>query len=65
LEEKNVSQGWVGVAGVLVALELFLLYEAVIADIAGLQRIMGVFAGLAILCFAALLYSVSSVFYGW
>jgi hypothetical protein len=44
-------------------LELIFIYEAMLADIAGLERIFGVFAGLAFLCFAALLYAVSMVVY--
>lgn len=59
------SRGWLALAGALVALELLFIYEALLADLAGYQRIFGVFAGLAILCFAALLYSVSVVLYGW
>jgi len=49
----------------LTILELVFLYEAILADAADLQKVFGVFAGLAILCFAGLLYSVSVVFYGW
>lgn len=58
-----VSKGWVALACVLIILELFSIYEAMLADIAGLERIFGVFAGLAMLCFAALLYAVSVVVY--
>ena len=65
LKTVSLSNGWLVLAGVLIILELLFLYEAIIADMAGLQRIFGVFAGVAILCFAALLYSVSVVFYGW
>jgi hypothetical protein len=50
---------------VLIVLELLFVYEAMTADMAGLQRIFGVFAGLAIVCFAALLYSASEITYGW
>jgi hypothetical protein len=60
-----LSRGWFALAGVLIVLEVLLVYEAMIADIAGLQRMFGVFVGLAIVCFAALLYSVSEVMYGW
>jgi hypothetical protein len=35
------------------------------ADLADYQHVFGVFAGLAILCFAALLFSVSETMYGW
>jgi hypothetical protein len=52
-------------ATVLIVLELLFVYEAMTADMAGLQRVFGVFAGLAIVCFAALLYSVSEITYGW
>jgi len=44
-------------------LELVLVYEAVQADMAGLQKVFGVFVGVAILCFASLLYMVKLVFY--
>lgn len=52
-------------AVVLIAFELVFIYEAILADWGGLQKIFGVFAGLAILCFAALLYAVAVVLYGW
>ena len=61
----GLSRGWLFLAAFLIILELLFLYEAIVADQAGLQRIFGVFAGLATLCFAALLFSVSVVFYGW
>jgi hypothetical protein len=61
----SLSRGWLFLAAFLIILELLFLYEAIVADLAGLQRIFGVFAGLATLCFAALLFSVSVVFYGW
>ena len=63
--ETSLSKGWLAVAGILMILELLFVYEAMIADAAGLDRVFGVFAGLAIVCFAALLYSVSTKFYGW
>jgi hypothetical protein len=44
-------------------LELVLIYQAVQANVSGLQRIFGVFVGLAIMCFASLLYMVKLVFY--
>jgi hypothetical protein len=49
----------------LIAFESVFVCEAMFADWGGLQRIFGVFAGLAILCFAALLYAVAVVLYGW
>jgi len=52
-------------ASILIALELLFSYEAMTADMAGLERIFGVFIGLAILCFAALLFALSELFYGW
>jgi len=61
----SLSKSWLVLAGVLIILELLFVSEAIIADLTGLQRIFGVFTGIAILCFAALLYSVSVVFYGW
>ncbi len=65
LKSGNLSRGWLAIAGVLIFLELVSIYEAVLADMVGAQRIFGIFVGLAILCFAALLYAVSVVFYGW
>jgi len=59
------SRGWLVLAVVLIAFELVFIYEAILADWGGLQKIFGVFAGLAILCFAALLYAVAVVLYGW
>ena len=52
-------------AGVLIGLEFIFLYEAMIADMGGHERVFAAFAGLAILCFAALLYAVAVVLYGW
>ena len=52
-------------AGTLVVLELVFVYEAMLADSVDYERVFGVFAGLAILCFAALLFSVSETMYGW
>jgi len=48
---------------VMVLLEALFIYEAILADIAGLERIFGVFAGLAFLCFGALLYIASTLVY--
>jgi hypothetical protein len=58
-----LSRGWVVLTLTIVALELFFVYEAILADGAGLQRVFGVFAGLAFLCFAVLLYAISMVVY--
>ena len=63
--QATLSKGWLALAGVLIVLELVFVYEAMMADMAGFQRMFGVFAGLAIVCFAALLYSVSELMYGW
>ena len=52
-------------AGVLIGLEFIFLYEAMIADIGGHERFFAAFAGLTILCFAALLYAAAVVLYGW
>lgn len=60
-----LPKGWLALAGVLVVLEVVFVFEAMMADFADYQRMFGVFAGLAILCFAALLYSVSVITYGW
>jgi hypothetical protein len=65
LKPAGISRVWLTLAAALVLFEIVFLYEAISADAAGLQRIFGVFAGLATLCFAALLYSVSSIIYGW
>lgn len=61
----NVSRSWVALAGVLIGLEFIFLYEAMIADMGGHERFFAAFAGLAILCFAALLYAAAVVLYGW
>jgi len=60
---ETVSWGWVGLVGVLVVLELLFVYEAMLADLSGFQRVFGVFIGLAVLCFAALLYACRVIFY--
>jgi hypothetical protein len=65
LKAETVSRGWLALAGMLIVFEVLFLYEAMIADMGGYQRIFGVFAGLAILSFAALLYSISTLIYGW
>jgi hypothetical protein len=65
LKTTTLSGGWLVLAAVLIALELLFSYEAMTADMAGLERIFGVFVGLAILCFAALLFMLSTKFYGW
>jgi hypothetical protein len=65
MTQMGLSRGWLVLAGALIALELFFIYEAMLADLADYQRVFGVFAGLAILCFAALLFSVSETLYGW
>lgn len=62
---NNISRGWVALAVLLIILEFAFLYEAMIADMGGYEKIFAAFAGLAILCFAALLYAASVVFYGW
>lgn len=63
LKAREVSAGWLMLAALLIILELVFIYEAVSADMAGNQRIFGVFLGLAILCFAAFLYEVKVIFY--
>lgn len=63
LKAATVSRSWLALAYVLIVLEVFLVYEAMLADTGGLERIFGVFTGLAMLCFGALLYAVSSVLY--
>ena len=65
MKAETVSRGWLALAGVLLVFEVLFLYEAMIADMGGYQRMFGVFAGLAILSFAALLYSISTLIYGW
>lgn len=63
--KENLPRSWIILALTLTLLELVFLYEAILADAANLQKVFGVFAGLAILCFAGLLYSVSVIIYGW
>jgi len=65
LNPENVSRGWGVLASVLIGLEFTFLYEAMIADSGGHERIFATFAGLAILCFAALLYAAAVILYGW
>lgn len=60
---RPLARGWVVSACVLIVLELVLIYQAVQANMSGLQRVFGVFVGLAILCFASLLYMLKLVFY--
>lgn len=63
MKTTTLSRSWLALAGFLTLLELFFVYEAIQADLADYQRVFGVFVGLAILCFGALLYSVKAVFY--
>lgn len=63
MANTTLSRSWLALAGLLTLLELIFLYEATQADFANYQRVFGVFVGLAILCFAALLYSAKAVFY--
>lgn len=63
LKTRTVSWGWIGLTGVLMILELLFVYEAILADMSDLQKVFGVFIGLAILCFGALLYAIRVVFY--
>jgi hypothetical protein len=63
LETETVSWGWLGLMGMLIILELLFVYEAMLADQSGLQRVFGAFIGLAIFCFAALLYALRVIFY--
>ena len=57
------SRSWMISACVLIVLELILIYQAFQADVSGPQRVFGVFSGLAILCFALLLYMMKLIFY--
>ena len=63
MKTMKVSRVWVVLACITVAFELFFVSEAVLADKADLQRVFGVFAGLAFLCFAVLLHAISMVVY--
>jgi hypothetical protein len=47
----------------LILLEVVFVWEAMLADLSGLQRVFSVFLGLAILSFGGLLYSIKVVFY--
>ena len=62
---KDISVGWVALTALLIVIEFAALYEAVVADLGGYERVFAVFAGLAVLCFAALLFAAAEVFYGW
>ena len=63
LRTRPLAGSWVVLSCVLIVLELILVYQAVQADMSGSQKVFGVFVGLAILCFASLLYMVKLVFY--
>ena len=63
--KNSITRGWIALAAFLLAFEFAAVNEAIIADSGGYQRIFGVFAGISILCFGALLYAVSVIFYGW
>jgi hypothetical protein len=63
MKAAPLARSWFVVVGLLTLLEMIFLYEGIQADLAGYQRIFGVFVGLAILCFGALLYSIKAVFY--
>ena len=65
LKTEEVPRGWIALSGILIVLEFVCLYEAMLGDLGGYQRVFAVFAGLAILCFGALLYAASLIFYGW
>ena len=60
---RTVSAGWLGLTCVLMILEMLFVYEAMLADMSDIQKVFGVFFGLAILCFGALLCAVRVVFY--
>jgi hypothetical protein len=59
----RLPTSWLTLTALLTLLELIFLYEAMQADFSGYQKIFGIFVGLAILCFAAMLYVVKVVFY--
>ena len=59
----TVSRSWLVLSSLVIFLEVFFIYEAMLADMAGLERIFGVFTGLALLCFGVLLYVVTSIVY--
>ena len=63
MKSTTVSASWLALACLLVLLEVIFLYEAMLADMVGLERVFGVFVGLALLCFAGLLYAVFVVVY--
>ena len=57
------SRSWILLAAAVTLLEFVFIYEAIQADLAGYQRIFGVFVGLAILCFGTLVYAIKTSFY--
>ncbi len=63
MKSTSLGRSWFAAVGLVTLLEVFFLYEGMQADLSGHDRIFGVFVGLAILCFAVLLYSVKAVFY--
>jgi hypothetical protein len=63
LTTRTLARSWVALTGLLLLLEVIFLSEAMLANLSGLQKVFGVFLGLAILSFAGLLYSMKVVFY--
>jgi hypothetical protein len=60
---KTISRGWLILSSLMIVLEVFFIYEAMLADASGLERIFGVFTGLGLLCFGVLLYVLTSIVY--
>jgi hypothetical protein len=60
---RTISRGWLILSSLLIVLEVFFIYEAILADTSGLERVFGVFAGLGLLCFSVLLYIVATIVY--
>lgn len=63
MKTTTLPRSWFALTALLTVLELFFLYEAMQADFGESQKVFGVFVGLAIICFAAMLYTVKVVFY--
>ena len=63
LTTRTLARSWLVLTGLLILWEVFFICEAMLADLSGLQRVFSIFLGLAILCFAGLLYSMKVVFY--
>ena len=59
----SVSKVWVALLIVFMAIEIAFLFEAYTSGLVGLERVFGIFTGLALLTFAIILYAGRLIFY--